>query len=369
MEYLVAMTTHVPDGTPDRAVDDVRAREAARSRELAAAGHLLRLWRPPLRPGEWRSLGLFAAADGGQLEEVLASMPLRVWRTDEAHAAQPAPERPGDGHPMSRNDRRVAIITGGSQGIGAGPVAGYRERGWAVVANALTIKQSEDPDVLTVEGDIAKRATTDRIIEGALERFGRIDTLVNNAGVFVSKPFTDYTAEDYALVVGVNLAGFFWLTQRVIAEMVRRYGGHVVNISATLAEVASSSAPSVLAALTKGGAGCGDPVAGRRVRLARHPGQRRLAGHHPDAGAPPGKLPRPRRPAPPARAGRPGQRRRRRHPVPGVIPLHHRRDPAHRRRPDRGPLGREGLIPCSKQAGFPRRSAGPTAQLTRLRPV
>jgi muconolactone delta-isomerase len=83
MEYLVTMTTHVPDGTPDQAVDDVRAREAARSRELAAAGYLLRLWRPPLRAGEWRSLGLFAAADGSQLEEVLASMPLRVWRTDE----------------------------------------------------------------------------------------------------------------------------------------------------------------------------------------------------------------------------------------------------------------------------------------------
>jgi NAD(P)-dependent dehydrogenase (short-subunit alcohol dehydrogenase family) len=154
---------------------------------------------------------------------------------------------------MTRNDRRVAIITGGSQGIGAGLVAGYRGRGWAVVASALTIKQSEDPDVLTVEGDIAKRATADRVIEAALERFGRIDTLVNNAGVFVSKPFTDYTAEDYALVVGVNLTGFFWLTQRVIAEMVRRYGGHVVNISATVAEVANSSSPSVLAALTKGG--------------------------------------------------------------------------------------------------------------------
>jgi len=154
---------------------------------------------------------------------------------------------------MTGNDRRVAIITGGSQGIGAGLVAGYRGRGWAVVANALTIKPSEDPDVLTVEGDIAKPATADRIIEGALERFGRVDTLVNNAGVFVSKPFTSYTAEDYALVVGVNLTGFFWLTQRVIAEMVTRYGGHVVNISATLAEVANSSAPSVLAALTKGG--------------------------------------------------------------------------------------------------------------------
>jgi NAD(P)-dependent dehydrogenase (short-subunit alcohol dehydrogenase family) len=154
---------------------------------------------------------------------------------------------------MTPNDRRVAIITGGSQGIGAGLVAGYRGRGWAVVANALTIKPSQDLDVLTVEGDIAKPATADRIIDGALERFGRVDTLVNNAGVFISKPFTDYTAEDYGLVVGVNLTGFFWLTQRVITEMVRRYGGHVVNISATLAEAANSSAPSVLAALTKGG--------------------------------------------------------------------------------------------------------------------
>ena len=154
---------------------------------------------------------------------------------------------------MTRNDRRVAIITGGSQGIGADLVAGYRGRGWAVVANARAIGPSADPDVLTVEGDIAKRATAEEIVEGALEQFGRIDTLVNNAGVFVSKPFTDYTAADYALLTGVNLGGFFWLTQRVIAEMATRYGGHVVNISATLAEVANSHAPSVLAALTKGG--------------------------------------------------------------------------------------------------------------------
>jgi NAD(P)-dependent dehydrogenase (short-subunit alcohol dehydrogenase family) len=100
---------------------------------------------------------------------------------------------------VTRNDRRVAIITGGSQGIGAGLVAGYRGRGWAVVANARTIGPSADPDMLTVEGDIAKPATADRIVEGALERFGRIDTLINNTGVFVSKPFTDYSA---ALVVG-----------------------------------------------------------------------------------------------------------------------------------------------------------------------
>jgi muconolactone delta-isomerase len=95
MEYLVTMTTHVPEGTPDRAVADIRGREAARSRELAAQGHLLRLWRPPLQPGEWRTLGLFAAADDGQLEEVLASMPLRVWRTDEVTALSPHPNDPG----------------------------------------------------------------------------------------------------------------------------------------------------------------------------------------------------------------------------------------------------------------------------------
>ena len=95
MEYLVTMTTHVPEGTPDQAVADIRGREAARSRELAAQGHLLRLWRPPLRPDEWRTLGLFAAADDGQLEAVLASMPLRVWRTDEVTALSPHPNDPG----------------------------------------------------------------------------------------------------------------------------------------------------------------------------------------------------------------------------------------------------------------------------------
>jgi NAD(P)-dependent dehydrogenase (short-subunit alcohol dehydrogenase family) len=148
---------------------------------------------------------------------------------------------------------KVAVITGGSQGIGAGLVAGYRRRGWAVVASALTIKPSDEEHLLTVAGDIADPATAELIADAALDRFGRIDTLVNNAGVFVSKPFTDYTAEDYALVTGVNLTGFFWLTRRVIAEMTRRYGGHVVNISATLAEVANSKTPAVLAALTKGG--------------------------------------------------------------------------------------------------------------------
>ena len=154
---------------------------------------------------------------------------------------------------MSENGQKVAIVTGGSQGIGAGIVAGYREQGWAVVANALTIKPSDDAAVATVEGDISEAATADLIISEALTRFGRVDTLVNNAGVFVSKPFTEYTAHDYDLVTGVNLAGFFWVTQRAIAEMLKRGGGHVVNITATIADVADSRAPAALAALTKGG--------------------------------------------------------------------------------------------------------------------
>ena len=148
---------------------------------------------------------------------------------------------------------KVAIVSGASQGIGAGLVAGYRSWGWAVVASARTITPSEDPNVLTVEADIADPETVDRIIGGALGRFGRIDTLVNNAGMLISKPFTDYTAADYALVVGVNLTGFFWLTQRVIAEMATRYGGHVVSVLAALAEVANCGTPAVLGALTSGG--------------------------------------------------------------------------------------------------------------------
>jgi len=148
---------------------------------------------------------------------------------------------------------KVAIITGASQGIGAGLVTAYRGAGWAVVANSRTIGPSEDGDVIAVDGDIAEAATAERIIAGALDRFGRIDTLVNNAGVFISKPFTDYTAQDYAHVVGVNLTGFFTLTQRAIAEMLERRGGHIVNVTTTLADYADAGVPSVLTSLTKGG--------------------------------------------------------------------------------------------------------------------
>jgi NAD(P)-dependent dehydrogenase (short-subunit alcohol dehydrogenase family) len=154
---------------------------------------------------------------------------------------------------MSEDRRRVAVITGGSQGIGAGLVDGYRRLGWAVVASARTMKPATDPDIVTVEGDITDPATAQRIVDAALERFGQVDTLVNNAGVYLSKPFTDYTAADFTLVTGVNLTGFFWLTQLVIAQMLRHERGHVVNISATIAERADSATPAVLTALTKGG--------------------------------------------------------------------------------------------------------------------
>jgi len=154
---------------------------------------------------------------------------------------------------MADSRPRVAIITGASQGIGAGLVTAYRRQGWAVVANSLKIEPSDDPDVLAVAGDVSDPATAEEIVQAALVRFGRIDTLVNNAGIFLSKPFTEYTADDFALVTGVNLAGFFRMTQRVIREMLAGSGGHVVNISATVAEVAVMDSPSALAALTKGG--------------------------------------------------------------------------------------------------------------------
>jgi NAD(P)-dependent dehydrogenase (short-subunit alcohol dehydrogenase family) len=150
-------------------------------------------------------------------------------------------------------EQKVAIITGASQGIGAALVTAYRDRGYRVVATARSIMPSADPDILAVPGDIADRSTTERVISEGMVRFGRIDTLVNNAGIFIAKPFTDYTEVDYAAILGVNLTGFFYITQRAIAEMVKRGSGHVVQITTSLADHANSSVPSVLASLTKGG--------------------------------------------------------------------------------------------------------------------
>lgn len=151
------------------------------------------------------------------------------------------------------NTQKVAVITGASQGIGAALVTAYRKLGYAVVANSRTIQPADDPLVLTVAGDIAAPGVGTRIIEEGLKAFGRIDTVVNNAGLFVAKPFTDYTDEEYELVTGVNLRGFFELTQRAVTAMLAQGGGHVVSISTTLVDHANTNVPSVLASLTKGG--------------------------------------------------------------------------------------------------------------------
>ncbi|MUL67701.1 3-oxoacyl-ACP reductase [Mycobacterium sp. CBMA 234] len=152
------------------------------------------------------------------------------------------------------NSTRVAIITGASQGIGEGLVAGYRKLGYAVVANSRNISESNDPMVATVAGDIAQLGVGQRLVDVALERFGRVDTVVNNAGIFIAKPFTDYTDEDFDAITGVNLRGFFELTRAGIAAIeAHGEGGHIVNISTSLVDQANSQVPSALASLTKGG--------------------------------------------------------------------------------------------------------------------
>ncbi len=154
---------------------------------------------------------------------------------------------------MTADAQRVVIVTGASRGIGAGVVAAYRRHGWAVVANARVMDLSRDAYTLPVAGDVTEPATCDRIVAEALAHFGRVDTLVNDAGVFLSKPFTDYTVQDYARAVAVNLTAFFHLTQRVIACMLPRRTGHIVTITTTLVDRADSRVPAALTALTKGG--------------------------------------------------------------------------------------------------------------------
>jgi NAD(P)-dependent dehydrogenase (short-subunit alcohol dehydrogenase family) len=154
---------------------------------------------------------------------------------------------------MSNTTQKVAVVTGASQGIGAALVTEFRKRGYAVVANSRSIKPSDDPGVLTVQGDIGDPAVAAEVINQGLRKFGRIDTLVNNAGIFIAKPFTDYTAEDYANIVAVNLTGFYAITQRAVAQMLEQGSGHVVSITTSLVNHANSNVPSVLASLTKGG--------------------------------------------------------------------------------------------------------------------
>jgi NAD(P)-dependent dehydrogenase (short-subunit alcohol dehydrogenase family) len=154
---------------------------------------------------------------------------------------------------MSSQNVKVAIVTGASQGIGASIAEAFRRIGYGVVANSRSIAPSSDEGILTVPGDITETATAERVITAGLERFGRVDTLINNAGIFISKPFTEYTQEDYIAVTRVNLDGFFYVTQLAIEQMLSRGSGHIVNITSSLVDNADSRVPSVLASLTKGG--------------------------------------------------------------------------------------------------------------------
>jgi NAD(P)-dependent dehydrogenase (short-subunit alcohol dehydrogenase family) len=154
---------------------------------------------------------------------------------------------------VSEANQKVAVITGASRGIGAGLVDAYRSRDYAVVATSRGIEPSDDPKVLTVQGDIADPATAERVIGAGVEQFGRIDSLVNNAGIFFVKPFTDYTQQDFDRITGVNLEGFFRTSQLAVEQMLPHGGGHVVQVSTTLVDHASSALNSVLASMTKGG--------------------------------------------------------------------------------------------------------------------
>lgn len=151
------------------------------------------------------------------------------------------------------NEQKVAVITGASQGIGAALVQAYRTAGYRVVANSRSIRPVDDSDMMTVAGDIANPETAERIINDGIKRFGRIDTLVNNAGIFTAKPFTQFSLQEWERNISTNLTGFFHITQRAIEKMQKQGSGHVVQITTSLADQPVRGVPSVLASLTKGG--------------------------------------------------------------------------------------------------------------------
>lgn len=151
------------------------------------------------------------------------------------------------------NSQKVIVVTGASQGIGAEVVKAFRKLDYRIVATARSIKPSDDENIVTVAGDIGEPETARRVISEGIEKFGRIDTLVNNAGIYIGKPFTEHTAQDFAAVMNVNVSGFYYVTQLAIAEMEKHSSGHVVSVTSSAVDQAISGVYSVLAALTKGG--------------------------------------------------------------------------------------------------------------------
>lgn len=152
-------------------------------------------------------------------------------------------------------EQKVAVVTGASQGIGAGILQAFRDRNYRVVATSRSIKPASDTDIVTVQGDVGAPETAEKVFKAVVERFGRIDTLVNNAGIFMAKPFKAYSLDDYTTYVSTNVTGFFHMTQRALELMSKQGHGHVVTITTSLVDQPMSSVPAALASLTKGALG------------------------------------------------------------------------------------------------------------------
>ena len=153
------------------------------------------------------------------------------------------------------NNKQVAIVTGASSGIGLGITRALLEHGYRVVANSRTISKSKDlkpsADLVLVDGDIGKKETAIKVVDAAMEHFDRIDLLVNSAGIYIPKPFTEYTPEDFEMMIGTNVAGYFFVTQQAVAQMRKQKSGHIVSISTVLTDQPLAGAPISLPVLTK----------------------------------------------------------------------------------------------------------------------
>jgi NAD(P)-dependent dehydrogenase (short-subunit alcohol dehydrogenase family) len=153
------------------------------------------------------------------------------------------------------NQRQVAVVTGAPSGIGLGITRALLQRGYCVVANSRTISKSKDlrpsEDLVLVDGDISKKETAIKAVDATMKHFGRIDLLVNNAGIYMAKPFTEYTPEDFETMIGTNVAGYFFVTQEAVAQMRKQQSGHIVSISTVLTDQPLAGAPIALAVSTK----------------------------------------------------------------------------------------------------------------------
>jgi len=153
------------------------------------------------------------------------------------------------------SQKKTAIVTGASGGIGAGLVDGFLKQGYNVAATSLHVSQSltASPSLFLVEGDIGKQETAFKVAEGAIQHFGSIDVLVNNAGIFYVRPFTDFTTEDFNALVSTNLFGFLYITQLSVKQMLRQKSGNVVSITAALADNPIAGVNASVSMITKGG--------------------------------------------------------------------------------------------------------------------